>query len=147
MLENKEYKKVINSGGEFFKNYCKSSYNDDWKLVLNWSSKWKMKDSRNWKIWMERLKVYMLGLGIGISVFDSVYVTEFNRSGNLHLHSLVYVDNSDLRLVKDKVWNYCRNKGSVSVDLYDKELGFDFYMSKYLYQSVGNDFGILGLEI
>jgi len=146
-MENREYKKLVNDSGEFFKNYCRSSYNDDWKLVLNWSMGFKMKDSKYWKIWMERLKVYMLGIGIGVSVFDSVYVTEFNRNGNLHLHSLVYVDNSDLRLVKDKVWNYCSNKGSVSVELYDEELGFDYYMSKYLYQKVDNNFGILGLNI
>lgn len=146
-MENREYKKLVNDSGEFFKNYCRSSYNDDWKFKMDWSMGFKIKDSKYWKIWMERLKVYVLGLGLGVGVFDSIYVTEFNKSGNLHLHSVIYVDSSNLRIIKDSIWNYCRNKGSINVELYDNELGFDYYMSKYLYQKVDNNFGILGLNI
>lgn len=146
MMDNREYKKVVNSSSEFFKNYCRSSYNDDWKLCLNWSSKWDIKDGRYWKRWMERLKTYILGLGIGVSVFDSVYTTEFGGNGNLHLHSLIYVDNN-INDVKSNVWKWCSNKGSVEIKLYDEDLGFDYYMSKYLYVRNENNWGILGLEI
>lgn len=146
MMDNKEYKKVLNSSVEFFKNYSESMYGENWKLCLSWSVGNKMKSSMNWKYMMERMKYYVMGLGL-VNVFDGVYVSEYNRSGdNLHLHSMIYVDGNE-RLVKDRLWKYCSNKGSVDVKIYDEDLGFDYYMSKYLYVRNENNWGILGIDV
>ena len=146
-MDNREYSKVVNDCGNFFKDYSKTQYGDDWKMCMSWNLGWKMKDSSKWKKIMERLKYYVLGLGIGVSVFDSVYVTEYNSDlNNLHLHSMIYVDGNK-KLVKDKLWKYCSNKGSVDIVMYEEDLGFDFYMSKYLYVKGDNNWGILGYDI
>lgn len=140
-----EYKKVVKSSSEFFKNYSVNNYSDDWKLCMSWSFGDGINKMRYLKNRMNRLKDYVLKYN-DVDVFDGIYVGEYSKNYNYHLHSILYCD-KNVNDVKNSIWNYCRKYGSIDLMKYKKNKGFDFYMSKYLYLSEENSFGIIGLDI
>lgn len=128
-------------------NYCKEKYNDKWKLGLSWSFGKGYKKFSNMEYWMDNLGKYMMSLS-GILMFDGLYVGEYNSNNDMHLHSTIYYDSvmSD-NDVKNKLWKYCSNKGSVDIIKFDEEEIFEDYMTKYLYDKNENMFNMIRNKI
>ena len=141
-----KYNNDIEKLGKYFKGYCKENYNDDWKLVMSNSFKVGYKRFSNIEYWFDKFKIGMLGMGI-VSMIDGIYVGEYNKNYDLGSHSLVYFE-SELEdwEVRNKMWKWWENKGSVVIDKYSDE-GFDFYMSKFLYKGYESNFNYIKNKI
>ena len=129
--------------GKYFRNYSKENFGDDWKGCLSLSFKWKYKRFKYMEDWMDRLRLYMVGV-VGLSCFDGVYVGEFNKDYSMGIHGLLYWE-SDLSdsMVRNKIYSWGINKGSCVIDEY-KDEGFDFYISKFLYSGFESNWNLIG---
>lgn len=135
--------KDINEMGKWIGSYSKERYGNGWKLGYSQSYRWKYKEFKYLENWMDRLKKYMIG-SVGLVLFDGIYVGEYNRNGDLGLHSVIYYegDVSDSKVINSlRKWG--ENKGSVDLFKFKEDEGFDFYMSKYLYRGFENSWNMI----
>lgn len=139
--------KDIDEMKKFVGDYSKNMYGEKWKLGLSLSFKWSYREFKYLENWMDKLKLYMLG-SVGVVLFDGIYVGEYNRNGDLGLHSVLYYegDVNDSK-VKNSLYKWCVNKGSVDIFEFKEDEGFDWYMNKHLYRGFENNWNMINNKI
>ena len=128
--------------GKFFKDYSNNVNNEDYKLKVDLCYKNGIKSDKKSRVYIKSLKNYLNRVGIKM---NGVFVNEMSKNYFIHNHCLIWV-NCDYSLGKKYIWNYWVKKyniGSVKIDRYDSDLGYNFYMSKFIGSSEKNNYELI----
>ena len=113
----------------WMKDYSKINYNEDWKLCVDLTYKWKVKTDKVCRKWLGNLKNYLSENDINI---DGFFVTEYDKNfTNLHNHLLVWSSDSWSN-TQSKIFNYWKRIGSLNISKYDVNSNYTEYMTKYI---------------
>ena len=90
----------------WMKDYSNINHNEDWKLCVDLTYKWKVKTDKVCRKWLGNLKNYLSKNDITI---DGFFVTEYDKNfTNLHNHLLIWSDDSWSN-TQSKIFNYWNN--------------------------------------
>ena len=124
----------------WIKNYSNQNYNEDWKLTVDLTYKWDVKNEKVCRKWISRLKDYLNKNGVEI---DGFVVNEYDRNiHNLHNHLLVWSSDSWSN-TQSLIFNYWKNIGSVNIEKYDVNKGYCGYITKYLGRTNNNEWDLI----
>ena len=138
----KKYISMRNEMENFIRDYSITNYNDDYKLKVDLSYKYDVRNDKVWRKWIGRLKKYLNKNDIFI---DGFVVSEYDvNMKSLHNHLLIYSD-VDYYKVESKIFNYWKNIGSLRIEKYDRDLNYSSYLCKHLNKSNNNNWEFLSL--
>ena len=126
--------RLKNEYGDFIKNYSILNNNEDYKLKITLTYKYKVNEM-NVRKWMNLLSRYLIKNNIKINGF---YVNEYDNSFyNLHNHLLIWCD-VGWSECKSKIFNYWKKLGSVEIEKYNNKEHYGNYIMKYVDNSNNN---------
>ena len=129
-----------NELGNWIKDYSINQYNEDYKLCVDLTYKWEVKNQNVCRKWIGRLKKYLNKNGIKV---DGFCVNEYDKNIiHLHNHLLLWIDKEDW-LGKRLIYNYWNKIGSVNIEKYDRERDYSNYIVKYIGRNYGNDWDMI----
>jgi len=132
--------KMNNEVGNWIKNYPINQYGEDYKLCVDLTYKYGVKNESVCRKWIGGLKNYLNKNGVDV---DGFVVNEFDSNViNLHNHLLLWV-NSSYSKSKNLIYNYWNKLGSVHIMKYDSNLNYSGYMCKFLGRNDSNYFDLI----
>lgn len=125
----KNYKNEL---GEWIKNYSKNQYGEDYKLCVDLTYKFDVRNDRITRKWIKNLKEYVNSKNY---LIDGIYVNEYNGNKTIHNHLIVWMD-CNWSEGKKIIFNYWNKIGSCNIEKYNNNLNYSNYITK----SIGNQF-------
>ena len=136
----KKYISMRNEMENFIRDYSIKNYNDDYKLKVDLSYKYDVRNDKVWRKWIGRLKKYLNKNDIFL---DGFVVSEYDvNMKSLHNHILMYSD-SDFYLTKGKIYNYWKRIGFCNIDEFDENGTQLEYITKHLYKTENNNLSFM----
>jgi hypothetical protein len=131
--------KLKNEYGEFIKKYSIINNNEDYKLKITLTYKYKTNE-KNIRKWISYLSNYLLKNNIKINGF---IINEYDSSfNNLHNHLLIW-SNVSWSECKSKIFNYWKKLGSVEIEKYNSKDDYGSYIMKYIGNTNNNDWDFI----
>lgn len=124
---------------DWIKNYSLNQYNEEFKLCVDLTYRLDVKSHHQCRKWVGRLKNYINEKGYNI---DGVMVTESNHNKTLHNHLLVWGD-FHWSTGKSLIFNHWNKVGSCLVRKYDNTKGYHIYITKFINQSMNNEWELI----
>ena len=126
---------------EFFKNYSNKVNGEDYKLKFDLGYWNNFRNELKCRSYFKGLRNYFKKKNYDL---NGVYVNEFNKNYFIHSHSLIWCS-CDSSIGKRLINDYCRKYkvGSVEVDDYNSDLGYNVYISKFLGFSEKNNYELI----
>ena len=128
-----------NQLSNWVKGYSKQTYGEDYKLCVDLTYKYDVKSHHQCRKMIKKMKDYINHKGYQ---FDGVMVTESSKDRKLHNHMLVWGD-FDWSVGKSLIFNNWNKIGSCLIREYDNSLGYHIYMTKFINQSMNNEWDII----
>ena len=128
-----------NEYGDFVKNFSILNNNEDYKLKVTLTDKYKVNE-KGMRKWISNLSSYLSKNDIKINGF---VVSEYDYSFyNLHNHLLIW-SNVSWSECKSKIFNYWKKLGSVDIEKYDSKDDYGNYIMKFIGNSSNNDWDFI----
>jgi hypothetical protein len=124
---------------DWIKNYSINQHCEDYKLCVDLTYKYPIKNDFGARRHLKNLKSYFEKNGFNL---DGIFVNEFDKNWNLHNHLLVWFD-CNSTLGEGLIYNNWRNIGSCFIREYDAELGYSIYLTKHLNKSYNNNWDFI----
>jgi len=128
-----------NQLSDWVKDYSLNTKDEDYKLCVDLTYKYNVKSHHQCRKWVNNLKNYINDKGYQI---DGIMVTESNHNKHLHNHCLVWGD-FEWSVGKSLIYNYWNKIGSCLIRKYDDSLGYHIYITKFINQSLNNEWDII----
>jgi len=131
---------INNELGNWIRDYSKDNYNEDWKLCVDLTYKYGVKNEKICRKWVGRLKEYLNKNDV---IIDGFVVNEYDKNINyLHNHLLCWVDCS-WSVGKSLIYNYWNKIGSVNIERYNVNKNYSNYIVKYIGRNYNNDWDFI----
>jgi hypothetical protein len=124
-MRNNNYNKEL---GNWIKNYSKLQYGEDFKLCVDLTYKFDIRNDKITRKWIKNLKNYINKNNYEI---DGIFVNEYNGNYVLHNHLIVWMD-CNWSEGKKLIFNYWKNIGSCNIIKYNSKLNYCNYITKSL---------------